>query len=46
MATLLIVHHTSSPTMQEMFEAVTAGAGTDEIEDVQVVQSEPVLGAH
>jgi multimeric flavodoxin WrbA len=37
MATLLIVHHTSSPTMQEMFEAVTAGAGTDEIMDVQVI---------
>src|ERR1039457_612068 len=32
MARLLIVHHTTSPSMQAMFEAVLAGAGTDEIE--------------
>jgi len=37
MAKLLIVHHTPSPAMQAMFEAVAAGAGTDEIEDVQVI---------
>ncbi len=37
MARLLIVQHTSSPSMQGMLEAVLAGAGTDEIEDVQVV---------
>ena len=37
MARLLIVHHTCSPATQEMLEAVTAGAGTDEIGDVQVV---------
>lgn len=37
MAQLLIVAHTPSPAMQEMFEAVAAGAGTDEIEDVEVV---------
>lgn len=37
MARLLIVHHTSSPSMQAMFEAVLAGASTDEIEGVEVV---------
>ena len=37
MARLLIVHHTSSPSLQEMLEAAMAGAGTDEIDDVQVV---------
>lgn len=36
MATLLIVHHTSSPAMQEMLEAVTAGASAEEIEGVGV----------
>jgi hypothetical protein len=36
MATLLIVHHTASPTLQAMFEAVLAGASTDEIEGVDV----------
>lgn len=35
--TLLIVHHTPSPGMQEMFEAVVAGARTDEIEGVDVL---------
>jgi hypothetical protein len=44
MATLLIVHHTTSPALQEMFEAVTAGAGTDEVEGVQVV-ARPALTA-
>lgn len=37
MAKLLIVHHTPSPATQEMFEAVVAGARTDEIEDVDVL---------
>src|SRR6202046_3706393 len=37
MPRLLVVHHTPSPAMQAMFEAVIAGAGHDEIEDVQVV---------
>src|ERR1039457_6577429 len=37
MARLLIVQHTSSPSLQEMLEAAMAGAGTDEIDDVQVV---------
>jgi hypothetical protein len=36
MATLLIVHHTSSPALQAMFEAVLAGASTDDIEGVEV----------
>jgi NAD(P)H-dependent FMN reductase len=36
MATLLIVHHTSSPALQAMFEAVAAGAATDEIDGVEV----------
>jgi multimeric flavodoxin WrbA len=37
MKRLLIVHHTVSPGMQEMYESVHAGATTDEIEGVQVV---------
>src|SRR5438046_10639857 len=36
MATLLIVYHTSSPALQAMYEAVVAGASTDEIEGVEV----------
>jgi multimeric flavodoxin WrbA len=36
--TLLIVHHTPSPHMQEMFEAVLAGATDPEIEGVDVVR--------
>src|SRR5208282_2381461 len=37
MPTVLIVHHTPSPALQEMFEAAVSGVRTDEIEDVQVV---------
>ena len=37
MPTLLIAHHTPSPALQAMFEAVADGAGTDEIEGVEVV---------
>jgi NAD(P)H-dependent FMN reductase len=37
MPTLLIVHHTPSPALQAMFEAVAAGARTDEIEGVEVL---------
>src|ERR1700678_1923708 len=37
MPTLLIVHHTPSPAMQEMFEAVASGARTAEIDGVDVV---------
>ena len=44
MARLLIVHHTSSPSMQAMLEAVLAGAGTDEIEGVDVLVR-PALAA-
>ncbi|GAB2999860.1 NAD(P)H-dependent oxidoreductase [Amycolatopsis acidiphila] len=44
MATLLIVHHTPSPNVQAMFEAVVAGASTDEIEGVTLVRR-PALAA-
>ena len=36
MPRLLVVHHTPSPALQEMFEAAVSGARTDEIEDVEV----------
>lgn len=44
MARLLLVHHTPSPAMQAMFEAVLAGARTDEVEGVEVVVA-PALSA-
>lgn len=44
MATLLIVHHTPSPSVQAMFEAVVAGASTDEVEGVDIVRK-PALSA-
>jgi multimeric flavodoxin WrbA len=34
---LLVVHHTSSPTLHTMFESVMAGAGNDAVEGVEVV---------
>jgi multimeric flavodoxin WrbA len=37
MGTLLIVHHTPSPALQAMFEAVVAGARTDDLDGVEVV---------
>jgi NAD(P)H-dependent FMN reductase len=37
MSRLLIIHHTSSPALQAMFEAAVAGAGTDELDNVQLV---------
>jgi flavorubredoxin len=37
MPTLLIVHHTPSPSLQAMFEAAASGARTDEIEGVEVL---------
>jgi hypothetical protein len=37
MPTLLIVHHTPSPALQEMFEAAVSGVRTDEVEGVEVV---------
>ena len=44
MKTLLIVHHTASPNLQAMFEAVRDGASTDEVEGVEVV-ARPALTA-
>src|SRR3984957_15252691 len=37
MPRLLVVHHTPSRAVQEMFEAAVSGARTDEVEDVEVV---------
>ncbi|GAA4974787.1 multimeric flavodoxin WrbA [Nonomuraea thailandensis] len=37
MSRLLIVHHTASPTLRELFESVRQGATTDEVEGVEVV---------
>jgi hypothetical protein len=34
---LLVVHHTPSSALQEMFEAAVSRARTDGIEDVEVV---------
>ncbi len=36
--TLLVVHHTPSPYMQEMFEAAVSGATDPEIEGVEVIR--------
>jgi multimeric flavodoxin WrbA len=44
MARLLIVHHTPSPTMHTLLEAVREGATNDQIEGVDVVVR-PALGA-
>jgi NAD(P)H-dependent FMN reductase len=44
MPTLLIVYHTSSPALQAMYEAVVAGASTDEVEGVEVA-ARPALTA-
>jgi hypothetical protein len=33
---LLVVHHTPSPTLQEMFEAAVSGARTDQVDGVEV----------
>jgi multimeric flavodoxin WrbA len=38
MAKLLIVHHTPSPTLHEMFESIVDGATDPEIEGVDVVR--------
>ena len=37
MPRLLVVHHTPSPALQEMFEAAVSGARTDEIDNVEVI---------
>lgn len=44
MPTLLIVHHTPSPAMHAMFDAVLSGARDDAIEGVEVV-TRPALTA-
>ena len=44
MPTLLIVHHTTSPSLQAMYGAVHDGATNPEIEGVDVV-ARPALGA-
>ena len=44
MASVLVVHHTSSPSLQAMLEAVLAGAGADEITGVDVIVR-PALAA-
>jgi multimeric flavodoxin WrbA len=44
MARLLVVHHTTSPSLQSMFDAVIAGASDDRIEGVTVVHR-PALAA-
>ena len=41
---LLVVHHTTSPSLQAMLEAVLDGAQTEEIEDVDV-RARPALAA-
>lgn len=41
---LLVVHHTTSPAMQELLEAALSGAAADGIEDVEIVVR-PALGA-
>jgi multimeric flavodoxin WrbA len=44
MPTLLIVHHTTSPSLQAMYDAVHDGATNPEVEGVDVV-ARPALGA-
>jgi len=41
---LLVVHHTSSPALEAMFDAVMSGAANDQIEGVEVV-ARPALVA-
>lgn len=41
---VLLVHHTPSPALQELFEAVRDGAATDALDDVEVVVR-PALSA-
>jgi multimeric flavodoxin WrbA len=37
MPRLLVVHHTPSPALQELLEAVVSGARTDEVQGVEVI---------
>src|SRR5438067_9976364 len=39
MARLLVVHHTASPALHDMFDAAISGATNEEISDVEVVRS-------
>ena len=41
---LLVVHHTSSPALEAMFDAVMSGATNEQIDGVEVV-ARPALGA-
>jgi NAD(P)H-dependent FMN reductase len=41
---LLVVHHTSSPALEAMFDAAMSGATNEQIEGVEVV-ARPALGA-
>lgn len=43
-ARLLVVHHTPSPAVRELLEAILAGAGDPELADVTVA-AEPALSA-
>lgn len=45
MSRLLVVHHSPTPTVQTLTDAVVAGAHDDEIEGVEVVVK-PALGAN
>ena len=45
MATLLVVHHTTSPHLQAMFEAVMSGATNEAIEGVTVVARPALVAA-
>ncbi len=44
MATLLVVHHTPSPSVQSMLESVLQGTDADGLEEVEV-RTVPALGA-
>ena len=44
MPVLLVVHHTPSPSLQQLLEAVRDGAGHEELAEVEVV-SHPALSA-
>lgn len=44
MPLLLIVHHTTSPALDAMYQSVVQGASTDEIEGVEV-RTRPALAA-
>ncbi|HEY2222019.1 NAD(P)H-dependent oxidoreductase [Actinomycetospora sp.] len=45
MSGLLVVHHTPSPSCQELLEAVLEGAGTDELPEPVEITTRPALVA-